>query len=139
MNMTVINIIPDDYEGSPHNALGYAWANYETKTPGHDVVVGRTSNGIDWRGAAESKMAELDVTEAYVNCMWCGGFDGAIKIECAVETVEQPAPLTMEEVAANEHAAEQADLEDLDRQYEKHPGWCKKCHSFCYGDCLVNE
>ena len=140
MKQIVINIIPSDYCGNPKEALGYAWQDLGNKVAGNDVVVTRDpQRGIDWRGAAEAKMREMGITEAYINCMWCGGFGGAIKIECAAETVKQPAPLTMEEVAASEHAAEQADLEYLGRLHEKHPGWCKICHSFCYGDCQAYE
>ena len=30
-------------------------------------------------------------------------------------------------------------MEDEQRQREKHPGWCNKCHSYCYGDCTANH
>jgi len=26
-------------------------------------------------------------------------------------------------------------MEAEQREREKHPGWCNKCHSYCYGDC----
>lgn len=133
---TVINIIPSDYEGDPRSALGYPWQDYATKTPGHDVIVDRTENGIDYMGAAQAKMAELGVTSAYVTCMWCGGFSGDVTSTTEEpKAVDQPAPLSVEEVAANERRFELDELARHDRRYENHPGYCKKCHSFCYGDC----
>jgi len=136
--MNVINIIPSDYNGDPKKALGYAWQDYNTKTPGSDVIVERTENGIDYMAAARAKMAEMGMTKAYINCMWCGGFDGEITATEEPKAVEQPAPLSAEEIVANEHNFERAELADQDRRNQKHPGYCLKCHSFCYGDCEAN-
>lgn len=137
--MIVINIIPSNYNGNPRNALGYAWADWSLKTPGHDVVAEHTENGTDWRSAAKGKMAELGVTEAYVNCMWCGGFDGMFEATVEPESKEEPAPLTVEEIATNEYASEEAALSELDRENKNKIGWCDKCHSYCFGDCEANQ
>lgn len=133
--MKVINIIPLNYKGNPQSALGYCWQDYATKTPGSDVVVERTDNGIDYMTAARAKMAELGVSNAYVNCMWCGGFGGEITVDEEPKAVEQPAPLSVEEVAANEHDFERAELAEQDFRNKNKVGWCTKCHSYCYGDC----
>jgi len=42
---------------------------------------------------------------------------------------------TIEETVATVRLAEKiADMEQDDRN-KNHPGYCKKCHSYCYGDC----
>ena len=40
-----------------------------------------------------------------------------------------------EETAIHAAAAENADLADQDRRNAGKPGYCTKCHTFCYGDC----
>lgn len=135
MKTTVINIIPRDYHGNPQTALGYAWQDYTSKTPGIDVIVEHTKTGTDYKGAARAKMAEMGVTKAYINCMWCGGFSGDITNTDNPVTVEQPAPVTITEVAENERAAEESSLADMDKRNTGRIGWCTKCHSYCFGDC----
>lgn len=138
MTRTIINIIPSDYKGNPQSALGYCWQDYAAKTPGSDVVVECTDKGIDYMASAQAKMAEMGVTTAYINCMWCGGFSGEITVNAKPKAVEQPAPLSVEEVAVNERNFERAELAAQDRRNEKHPGYCPKCHTYCYGDCEAN-
>jgi len=133
--MNVINIIPSDYSGDPRKALGYAWQDYATKTPGVDVVVENTGNGIDYMAAARAKMAEMGMVKAYINCMWCGGFDGEVTATEEPKAVEQPAPLSVEEAAATEINFERVELAEQDRRNAQHSGYCPKCHSYCYGDC----
>jgi len=129
--MTVINIIPSSYTGDPRKALGYAWQSFSTKTPGVDIVVEDTGKGINYMAAARDKMAEMGMTKAYINCMWCGGFDGEITATEEPKAVEQTAPLSAEEVAINE----QAQMAENDRSKKGHVGRCNKCHSYCFGDC----
>ena len=132
---TIINIIPSDYNGNPQKALGYAWQDYDLKTPGNDVVVERTDNGIDYMAAARTKMAEMGVSVAYINCMWCGGFSGEITATEEPKVVKHQAPLSLKEVAVNEHNYELDELAEQDRRNAKLPGYCQKCHTYCYGDC----
>jgi len=40
-----------------------------------------------------------------------------------------------EKIQAKKNAAEVAELET---QRDQNPGWCNKCHSYCYGDCEAN-
>jgi hypothetical protein len=42
---------------------------------------------------------------------------------------------TTEETAATVRMAEEIELAEMDERNKKHPGWCSKCHSYCYGDC----
>lgn len=35
-------------------------------------------------------------------------------------------------------AAELAETDALEQERERHPGWCKKCHSYCWGDCSAS-
>jgi len=137
--MTIINIIPSDYNGDHKKALGYAWQDYDTKTPGIDVIVDNTWSGIDYMAAALAKMAEIGVTMAYINCMWCGGFSGEITAAEELREIEQPAPLSAEEVAVTEHNFEHTELADQDRRNENHQGYCPKCHTYCCGDCETNQ
>ncbi len=133
--MKTINIIPSDYKGDPKKALGYCWSDYMTKTPGDDVIAEITDDGIDYIAVAKAKMAELGVEEAYINCMWCGGFKGEITSDNANTVDAQPAPLSFDEVAANEAISEKMELDMLDSNNKTHPGWCTICHTYCYGDC----
>ena len=47
-------------------------------------------------------------------------------------------------VKADENTKHDAGMRNLDdisrREAERaaHPGWCEKCHSYCYGDCTAN-
>jgi hypothetical protein len=45
------------------------------------------------------------------------------------------APLTSEETAINEYRADDLTLAQQDARNSKHPGYCTKCHTYCYGDC----
>lgn len=40
-----------------------------------------------------------------------------------------------EETATQSDAAEKAEREDMDRRNAGKPGYCPKCHTYCYGDC----
>ena len=42
---------------------------------------------------------------------------------------------TPEETAIHAAAAGNADIADQDRRNAGKPGYCPKCHTFCYGDC----
>lgn len=42
---------------------------------------------------------------------------------------------TLTETAADAAAAEAADLADQDARHAGQPGYCTKCHTYCYGDC----
>jgi hypothetical protein len=46
-----------------------------------------------------------------------------------------PAGDTLEETAAVVHALEKIDEMEENERNKHHPGWCPKCHSYCYGDC----
>ena len=50
-------------------------------------------------------------------------------------SADTPAGSTHEETAIHAAAAESADLADQDRRNVGKPGYCPKCHTFCYGDC----
>jgi hypothetical protein len=39
------------------------------------------------------------------------------------------------ETAAAERRAEEIDLMEQDARNADHPGYCTKCHSYCWGDC----
>ena len=44
---------------------------------------------------------------------------------------------TMEETAAMEKMSENITLLEQDESHARHPGYCNKCHSYCYGDCTA--
>ena len=44
---------------------------------------------------------------------------------------------TLAETAANEAMVEKFALAEQDERYKNHPGYCNKCHTFCYGDCTA--
>lgn len=45
---------------------------------------------------------------------------------------------TLAETAVNVKNAEKIALAEQDNAYKGHPGYCTKCHGFCYGDCEAN-
>lgn len=45
---------------------------------------------------------------------------------------------TLEETVAQVQTAEIIELAEMDERNASHPGYCKKCHSYCYGDCEAN-
>ena len=157
-----INIIPDDYEGNPRDALGYGWADFEARIPGEDVVLPRTDKGIDYRGyIAERFGASAAIfgenqcgfrrrpkgrMVALINCMWCGGVSGAVYLPESTPNQREAAPGnpvnagdTLAETAMREELAETAALAEQDARNAQHPDYCTKCHSFCYGDCEASH
>jgi len=42
---------------------------------------------------------------------------------------------TRAETAMREQMEETAALAEQDARNAQHPGYCTKCHSYCYGDC----
>jgi hypothetical protein len=40
-----------------------------------------------------------------------------------------------EERKKEEQEKEMEKIETMERERQNHPGWCNKCHSYCYGDC----
>jgi len=45
---------------------------------------------------------------------------------------------TLAETAATARMSETIAEMEQDAQYANNPGYCTKCHSFCYGDCEAN-
>lgn len=135
-----INIIPSDYEGDYKKTLGYCWADYATKTPGLDIVVDVTNNGVDYTTAVKKAIKDNGADSAYVNCMWCGGFSGIIEGDETdddnANTKKESAPITIDEEYAQSKIIEI--IEQKTNPNNKHVGWCNKCNSYCYGDCEAN-
>ena len=44
---------------------------------------------------------------------------------------------TLEETAATVRIAEKLAEMEQDERNKHHPGWCLRCHSYCYGDCTA--
>ena len=147
-----INIIPEDYKGNPKEALGYGWQDYENRIPGDDRI-GEYDKFLAVKAELEddglvclspdASWPEGATLEARVDCMWCGGasllayrMPGGVAVpdEEATPTLPGEEPL---ETAAIVAMDEQIQEVEMDERYKNHPGWCKKCHSFCYGDCEV--
>jgi len=159
--MQTINIIPDDYEGNPRDALGHGWADFEARIPGEDVVLPRTDKGIDYRGYITERFGASAAIfgenqcgfrrrprgrmVALINCMWCGGVSGAVYLpESTPKREAAPgnpvnAGDTLAETAMREELAETAALAEQDARNAQHPDYCTKCHSFCYGDCEASH
>ncbi|MDR2837764.1 MAG: hypothetical protein LBV49_04225 [Azonexus sp.] len=158
-NYKVINIIPPNYEGDPHNALGYAWQKLvmrDYKVVREESIPGDDRIGYDQFAAAQQEVASAhpDVQwaekmsvpvgatrVASITCMWCGGesihgyVGGKPPAKAAIVGVgEEPT-----ETAAIIRERERILLAELDADNAQHPGWCTKCHSYCYGDCTANR
>lgn len=112
----------------------YRAAIAELETQGLKVVDPKTSRIPD--GA---------VIEAGVTCMWCGGASAlgyrmpetVAEEVVEVELVAQPQNAGEEshETAAIIAMDEGLALMEMDERNKHHPGYCRKCHSWCYGDC----
>jgi len=158
-SIPTINIIPEDYEGNPRDALGYAWADLDARIPGEDVTLPRTDKGIDYRGyIAERFGASAAIHDnnqydflrppkgrvvALINCMWCGGQGGVVYLPESNHNQREAAPAnpgdTRAETAMREQMEETAALAEQDARNAQHPGYCTKCHSYCYGDCVASQ
>ncbi len=42
---------------------------------------------------------------------------------------------SLEETAVNVRINDRLAEQEQNERNRKHPGWCPKCHSYCYGDC----
>lgn len=157
-SIPTINIIPADYDGNPRDALGYAWADLDARIPGEDVTLPYT-DGIDYRGYVEQRFgpqASIHNNNQYgflrqpkgrvlarLNCMWCGGLSGVVYAPEGQQDDRQAAYVnpgdTLTETAMRERMAEKADRSEQDARNATHPGYCTKCHSYCYGDCEASQ
>ena len=137
-HLPVINVIPSDYNGNPQAALGYAWQDLENKTPGSDVIaIKDPETGIDYKAAVKAKMAEMGITKAAYNCMWCGGVWDVMELSEQEPTPEKTEASGEEltETAAIVAALEKIEIEEQEARSKHHAGYCIKCHTYCYGDC----
>lgn len=146
-----INIIPADYLGDPRSALGYGWRDYENQIPGEDRVGGydeflAVKQELEADGliclSPDAAWPEGATIEARVDCMWCGGAELiAYRLPAGVAVVSEQELQSYNpgeephETAAIIAIQDKISEMELDAEYAKHPGWCTKCHSFCYGDC----
>jgi hypothetical protein len=46
---------------------------------------------------------------------------------------------TLEETAAAVRLMDRVDEIEENERNKHHPGWCTKCHSYCYGDCTASQ
>lgn len=186
--MRTINLIPENYDGNPREALGYSWSKLvmdgykidrEQSIPGEDLKISadecydmlesehgtiaiRPNGGYGWtKKTAKLRDGREIIVEglepiATINGMWCGGI--SVTVFVAPRTLDDvtqgaidgmvPAVRkaffamqsgdTLAETATKVKTSENIELMRLDEEHKDHPGWCKKCHSFCYGDCDAN-
>ena len=154
--MRVINMImPEDMdEGKSYRqALGYPWQDLENKIPGDDRIVEGTVCETRDKIYAElrKEFGTIIVSHsgpnphhnnliAIITGMWCGGASEYIYQfeDNGREEKIDSCPLTAEETASQEYALEEIHLMEQDDQHKNNPGYCTKCHSYCYGDCGAN-
>lgn len=180
MTTRQINIIPANYQGNPHDAKGYPWAEHvpvrdswteeqkaaspwsgfeadrSLSTPGEDLT-GGINDYRNLRKKFESEglvcidsdniRAIMDLPKdkilvARVTCMWCGGASFvAYRVPSAHDSITDITPGNQNpgeeshETSAIVKADEQFYLAGIDQENKNHPGWCNRCHSYCYGDC----
>lgn len=60
------------------------------------------------------------------------------EMEAELATPEYEAHLVAEEEAKSCQEAEDREIEKQIAERNTHPGWCNKCHSYCWGDCQSN-
>ncbi len=51
------------------------------------------------------------------------------------DEVTMSAGSTLAGTAAQEKTFEKIQIAEMDDRLKEHPGYCRKCHSYCYGDC----
>jgi hypothetical protein len=77
---------------------------------------------------------------------WFIKSDTADAIRAALAELDAENPKTAEMTAIEQAEQERkrigeqnmARIEAERRERNSHPGWCNKCHSYCYGDCTAN-
>jgi hypothetical protein len=78
-----------------------------------------------------------------------GQFDGCDNLAWIITEAEwdslsktsaQPTAMILDavETAQSEHDGEKLALGEQDDRNRNHPGYCTKCHTYCYGDCESN-
>ena len=61
--------------------------------------------------------------------------DNLAKVKMAIAGLESHPAWIAKQQKIHENMKAHAEME---RKRESHVGWCKKCHSYCYGDCEAN-
>jgi len=152
VTVDIINLIPEDYAGDPHNALGYMWADYKNRVPGTDIVFPQGEALAEYdRIFAEyrCKYGEITVTEidgyfesvddqhidigaeyrvAVVHGMWCGSATRYIYKGIHRPVARKPSTSVLVD-DGNIHYGEPTHGVN---------GYCRRCHSYCWGDCEAN-
>lgn len=69
----------------------------------------------------------------------CNGIDALLAAAREVlnnsQREEASAGDSLEETAANVRINDRLADQEQNERNRKHPGWCPKCHTYCYGDC----
>lgn len=151
--MKIINLIPEDYEGNPRDAMGYAWSKLVVSTdgkvdkkksiPGEDLVgifIGELFDKFE-RDEGPVAVSKIDQGNFCKGRTATGGMEvviddtlsAIVEIHCMwcgggtyrVHTEFRPALPPKVEVAPIVE--------------ERGFGYCVKCGSYCFGDCEANE
>ena len=92
-----INIVSEENaEADYSSSLGYIQGAPR-------VIAKRTSNGIEWREAADAYTRANGLTEIGVNCMWCGGAREIISATTAPAAEAEQASGSIDEVEIVAH------------------------------------
>lgn len=86
-------------------------------------------DGVEYLGVTESSAFSPYMIEA-LQLLTTGAICYTQPTVVAAQTGD-----TIEETVMRERISERADLLDQDKQHDGQPGYCKKCHTFCFGDC----
>lgn len=93
-------------------------------------------------------MAKAGATiEARVTCMWCGGASYvAYRLPADTDIDVAEREVTPVNAGEEQHETsvivatlESLSIAEMDANNIHHPGWCNKCHTYCYGDCQAQE
>jgi hypothetical protein len=98
----------------------------------YDLYIGNTKVGsinTQYNALFLNGVEYLGVNEEII----CHLLDQAMNL--SKNQKEENAGSTIEETATFENIMEKASVYSNDEKNKKHPGYCAKCHSYCYGDC----
>jgi hypothetical protein len=112
----------------------------------HGTIASRDNGSYGWLSneakTCDGKTVNIDglTPVANINCMWCGGAYVTVyavvdaQTTANAETIE-PMMITDVEATAYDEIIESID----DNANDSNFGYCKKCHTYCYGDCDANQ
>lgn len=148
--MRVINLIPENYEGNPREAIGYCWDEVVTTEDGYGIDRSLSSPGEDLHLSLNACLDMLEEVYGLIVMRKYNNFGPGETRDGLEKQISDDAQEVafingmwcggpMHRIYRLTNCVEMVKepVEDTEDQ-EKSFGWCDECQSYCYGDCGAN-